>query len=523
MKRIGIFLTVALVALVACGGSEATDEPGGDGGDGGQGGQGGGETVDECPAAGATQCVGASVRTCTQGADGLRWGEPAECPGEQSCQQDSCQDPTAAQLAQADAAASYLQALVDKSAWHGPLDVEAIGQQARLAIVKGDGSDLTFKTALRGIHLAHPQGHQGLYDQSCGTDMPPQGYSRLGACGRPLGETIVVTWASPTNPLGLKAGDRVVGAGEDEGEAMLQAAARRPVCATSSPTEAHRFTAAAASFFGTAPQGMELTVERLDGTVDEMVVPAGGSLVSCQDPLGRDIDFNADAYLRDDGVGVVRLPRFFPLDYQLPPNPTQADYDALIDHMRQAVLAAFDEVAAAPAIIWDARSNYGGITPVGLEIVGGMPSAQAKAISSCRARIEGTDPPQFTSATYAEYAIAPGGPFAYTGKVAVLIDGLDYSAADYFPYAITQAAPDTLLVGTPTAGAYGGAGPQLTIDGPPLLTATYDLNRCEDASGLPLEGHSVQPDLLVEYDPADLAAGVDTVMETAATALLADR
>jgi C-terminal processing protease CtpA/Prc len=141
-------------------------------------------------------------------------------------------------------------------------------------------------------------------------------------------------------------------------------------------------------------------------------------------------------------------------------------------------------------------------------------------ISACRARIEGSDPPSFTSSTYAEYAVEPGGPFAYTGKIAVLIDGLDYSAADYFPYAIQQAAPGTLLVGTPTAGAYGGSGPQLTIDGPPLLYGTYDPNHCEDAEGMPLEGRSVQPDLLVEYDPSDLAAGVDTVMEAAVAALL---
>lgn len=515
MKRIGILLTVG---LLACGGGDGSPGAGG----GGQGGGiGGGDPVDACPALGATACVGTSVRTCTEGAEGLTWSEPEVCPGDQTCKEDSCQDPTPEQLAQVASADGYLQALVDGSGWDGPLDAEALGQEARTIILKGDGSDLAFKTAMRAIHLGHPQGHQSLFDQTCGADMPSQNTSRLGVCGRPYGDAIVVTFAQPDNPLGLAPGDLVTGAGPDDGAAMLEAAARRPVCGASAPSISSRRAMAAASFFATVPAGTELRVTRVDGGRETLSAPEGGALISCQDPLGRDIGFDADAYLRPDGVGVIRLPRFFPLNHQLPTNPTQQDIDALIQAMRQPVIDAFEVVKDAPAIVWDARSNYGGITLVGLEIVGGMPGAQAMAISSCRARIEGSDPPAFSSFTYAEYAVAVGGAFAYAGEVAVLIDGLDYSAADYFPYAITRAAPDTLLVGTPTAGAYGGAGPQISIDGPPAMFATIDPNRCADTNESPLEGHAVEPDLLVEYDPQDLAAGIDTVMEAAVAALLA--
>ena len=38
--------------------------------------------------------------------------------------------------------------------------------------------------------------------------------------------------------------------------------------------------------------------------------------------------------------------------------------------------------------------------------------------------------------------------------------------------------------------------------------------------GTPLEGMEVIPDIVVEYDPADLAGGVDTVLEAAVEALL---
>lgn len=515
MKRIATILTLT---LLACGGRDETDGTGG----GAEGGQGGTSTVDECPATGITECIGLDVRTCTAGEDGLVWGDAGPCPGEQSCREGACADPSAEQLAQAQAAEGYLQALVDRSAWHAPLDIDGLATEARTTILQGDGSDRTFKTALRSIHLGYPQGHQGLFDQQCSVEMPPQNHTKLGVCGRPHGSSIVVTYAQPGNPLGLVPGDRVLSAGEDEGEAMLEAAARRPVCGTSSPATSHRRTSAAASFFGTIPEGTTLGVAHVDGRRDTLVVPAGSGFVSCQDPLGRTIDFNAQAYVRPDGVAVVRLPRFYPLDYVLPSNPTTADIDALIQTMQRAVLDAFDPVKNAPAIIWDARSNYGGVTPVGLAIVGGMPSAQSMPVSSCRSRIEGTDPPQFSSFTYAEYAVEAGGPFTYSGGVAILIDGLDYSAADYFPFAARAAAPSTLLVGTSTAGAYGGQGPQISVDGPPLLSATIDPNRCEDTFGVPLEGLAIAPDLEVEYEPADLAAGIDTVMEAAASALLAN-
>jgi len=35
------------------------------------------------------------------------------------------------------------------------------------------------------------------------------------------------------------------------------------------------------------------------------------------------------------------------------------------------------------------------------------------------------------------------------------------------------------------------------------------------ATGEQVEGHGIAPDIAVEYDPADLAAGVDTQIEAA--------
>jgi C-terminal processing protease CtpA/Prc len=313
-----------------------------------------------------------------------------------------------------------------------------------------------------------------------------------------------------------------VRADTDEGVDMLEAAARRPVCGVSSPSDAHRRGAAASSFFATVPAKAELEIEPAAGTTFTVTIPdtADSVLTDCQDPLGRNIQFDADSYVRSDGVAVVRIPRFYPLNGTLPPNPTQAELDAFIAAFQAEVQLAFDAVKDAPQLIWDARSNFGGITLVGLAIAGGMPTSTAMDLSYCEARVPFSDPPALYQGTYAQYSVAPGGPFAYSGDVAVLIDDHDYSAADYFPLAVARAT-QSILVGTPTAGAYGGSGELRELGGTPEMFFTADPNRCSDADGEPLEGLSVEPDLYVEYAPEDLAAGVDTVMEAAAAALLA--
>jgi C-terminal processing protease CtpA/Prc len=400
------------------------------------------------------------------------------------------------------------------------LDRAAIQAQGRATILAGDGSDGVFFLAMRAAQRALEQGHQSVYleDFACDSEqMPIQNTSRLGVCGRVRGDAIVVTFAQPNNPLGLQAGDLVSAVDAVSGPALLEYAAARPVCGVVSPSASGTRASAAASFFGTVPTGAQLTVQPVRGGAPTTVeVPAGnGEWISCQDALGRDLNFNAEATLRPDGIAVIRLPRFYPIDAMLPPNPTQQDYEEFIANFQAAILAEFDTVKQAPGLVWDARGNYGGISLVGLAIAGGMPSAAPTAISYCTSRIPQSEPPAFSDEPYAIYDVTPGGPFAYAGKVAVIVDGLDYSAADYFPYAIRKATA-TPLVGEASAGAYGGTGGLLELEGPPGMFFNYDVNRCVDAdTNEPLEGTAVEPDLPLEYDPEDLAAGVDTLLEAA--------
>jgi C-terminal processing protease CtpA/Prc len=177
------------------------------------------------------------------------------------------------------------------------------------------------------------------------------------------------------------------------------------------------------------------------------------------------------------------------------------------------IQAAFDTVKDAPRLIWDIRGNGGGLTRAGIAIASGMPGARAGALTYCSARVSGSSPPRFEG-RYAEYALTPGGAFSYKGKVAVLIDGHDYSAADYFPYLVRNGT-DGILVGSPTAGAFGATSGTFSIAESPALEFAYDQNHCLDATGKSLEGRSVQPHRAVEYEPADLASGRDTVLNTA--------
>ena len=503
--------------------SSSADAGGATGGTGGAAGASGtGGTAGAACYVGEGRCEGFAVAHCQ--ADGS-WSAAAPCPGElQVCNDGQCGDPSSAQQAQLDAIEEYVGALVDRSGWSEALnesELLAVGHESWL---QGGGAEQGYFRALRSIHLRVPQGHQSLSAGiACGRmQAPVLATSRYGVCGRARGDAIVVTVAAEGNTLGLEVGDQVAALGGLEGPELFGEVNRRLICTTSSPSEAHHRGGAASSFFAAIEEGEELTVHRPDGEVVTVAVPAPSTtLHSCQDPFGKDIGFDALAHRVGD-VGIVRLPRFFPMNPP-PYDPNDpSSYDAVIAHMRQQVLDAFDTVKDAPMLIWDVRGNYGGVTQVALDIVAGMPSARETFLSYCEARQEETQPPSFGPFTYAQYSVTPGGPFTYEGKVAVLIDELAYSATDYFALAV-QRATDVLIVGAPTAGAYGGSGPEEALAAEPAATFTIDVNRCVDGTTLlPLEGRSIEPDVRVEYEPDDLQLDRDSVLEAAMAALMDD-
>lgn len=445
------------------------------------------------------------------------------CEGDAVCRDGACAEPTTEQRAQVKELEDMLAYLEENTAWHAPIDWAQLAADGKKAIFRGDGSSSSFFAALYAAFVSVPQGHQGLYLASgCGTKVPMMAYAQRGACGRPHADGVVITYARAGNPLGLAAGDIVTRVGDTSGRAILGELAKRPMCVTSRPDESFEETSTAATIADLLRAGETVEVLSAAGVKRSVTVPAGGlpgrslrDAVACSDPLGRDMSVPVESYVRPDGVAVIRLPGFLDPEQAFPTTGSLEDVEEYRAKFEAKIKVAFDQVKSARAIVWDIRGNGGGLTMVGLGIASGFPGASAGAISYCQARVRGSSPPAFDSFRYAEYALTPGGPFAYTGKVAVLIDGMDYSAADYFPLA-TKTKTSALLVGTPTAGGFGATSDTKLFDGPPAFSVSVDVNRCSLASDdSPLEGHGVAPHVVVEYDAKDLAAGKDTVLERA--------
>ncbi len=441
-----------------------------------------------------------------------------EAPDAAPCSTPDCQPLTEAEEEALSAAVAILDGFEEHSAW---IDDFPLSRDTLLAelegLVRGRGRRGALE-AQRHALLAMPVGHDAINPSSdysaCQTEeLYWQGRSRLGACARPNGDDFVITHVLPGNPLELSPGDRITAIGDDSGDAMGERVLGYPACGNAAASVDGRRIMAATSALGAIPVGETVTIDSPEGVTHEVSVPATTPAdLDCRDPMGRNWSFNARSTLRDDGLAVIRVPRFLPLG--LAPDATYAEqYEA----MRSAVLTAFQQVAdEASAIIWDMRANVGGLTLVGLEIVEGMRGARSTTVAHCGRRIPGSSPVALDPATEFDYEIAPApeSAFAFDGPTVVLVDGFAGSAADYFVWAVREAT-DVPIVGTGTFGAYGGIGPSIEVGRDPVMTVSIDPYRCDDGSGAALETRTIEPDLRVEQDPMDLAAGVDTQLEAA--------
>jgi C-terminal processing protease CtpA/Prc len=468
---------------------------------------------DTCATLGESVCQGDRVVTCELRSQGKVQVETTTCGAEQTCRQGACVDPTDRQRARAKALSEMVTQMQRETALDTMLDYDRIRTEGGLGILKGSDDDLTYLSATWKAFQSIPQGHQGMsLTKGCGTLLPYQSSSRYGVCAQARGEDAIVTVASAGNSPGLTLGDRIVAVDGVRGAAMFDALANKPVCGGSAPSEANRKAAAAASMFGTLSEGASLEVVSASGATRSLQLgPQDKRTISCAEPLGRPVNVVAEARRLPDGTAVIRIPSFVPFDEAFPTD--SALIEAYIQRFIARIQVAFDTVKDAPRMIWDIRGNGGGFTLAGIAIASGMPGARPGEQTYCSSRISGSNPPAFQG-RYAAYELVPGGAFAYAGKVAVLIDGHNYSAADYFPYLVRNGT-SALLVGSPTAGAFGASSGTFTIAESPALNFTYDVNRCVDSKGTALEGRSVEPHVSVTYEPSDLASGRDTVLDTA--------
>jgi carboxyl-terminal processing protease len=161
------------------------------------------------------------------------------------------------------------------------------------------------------------------------------------------------------------------------------------------------------------------------------------------------------------------------------------------------VLAALRDVRA---LIVDVRHNGGGST------------TPADAILGRFLRAERPAPPMFRHGQpQAARSLYPRGPFTWQKPVVLLIDGVSFSAAEYFADALRQ-EPIVTVVGRATGGGGGNYGYYPLPSGTRLRLPWQEFRRLD---GQEIEWTGVSPDLEVVQDPDHLAAGKDDQLEAA--------
>lgn len=394
------------------------------------------------------------------------------------------------------------------------VDRAALYTQLEKELFAGPETPAALVGALRKAELAYPSGHLAFTlddDNTCWSspDIGIVSSSRLGVCTQPFEDHAVVSAAFEGGLL--RAGDEILSVDGRRSAEMMKAALEQPMCTSSSASASNRRFTAGTSLLALPKPDMTIEVRHVDGTMETRTVSASDlkPLRYCRDPFGADTRYVARASRRGD-VGIIRVPAFHT------PERKGETFEHAQERLRAELLSAFEQVKHSKAIVWDLRANSGGTTPFGLEIVAGFPGVRPLAVAgSYRARIAGTN--KFSRPH--TFRLPARGAFAFDGKVAILVDGLSMSAADYTAR-VAKSASNAILLGAPAAGAYGGGTGSVMVGTSPRVRLQPDpyVGVSEDGERI-IEGEGTEPTIAVELQPRDLARGVDTVLEAAIEAV----
>ncbi len=161
------------------------------------------------------------------------------------------------------------------------------------------------------------------------------------------------------------------------------------------------------------------------------------------------------------------------------------------------MIAAVTELKDAPGIIIDLRGNPGG-DPSTAEALAAQFLEGQTSLGSFRVR-SGTVARPLT------------GENVYQGIVVVLIDGLSYSASEYFSAGM-QALGRAVILGESSPG--GGTGMNVTTL-PNGALLGYPVAQLLTPEGMVVEGSGVTPDIAVTLSRDQLLAGIDAQLQAA--------
>lgn len=485
----------------------------------------------ECELNDPGTCIDESTAEVCEEVDGLRQWVEQDCGEDATCVAGGCA--SEAQQEFIEQLHAYLDGVQAGTAVAADVDWDDLHAQAESLVVAGDDTADTLFRAARALQLQIPQGHQWVRfgPGLCGVPegMPYTTQTFYGACGRIHGDGVIVTHADETNPLGLVPGDRVVGSTRwEEGAEFLTQVAAEPLCSSMTPSNPNAMRRqAAADLFGLLDEGDTITVLDPNGESREVEVPARlaeDPVGWCLNPIeGGFSNFEAQVTMRPDGIAVIRVPHFGPNETPFPNPLTNESYYQWVSDYVDRLAEVMGTIPDDAPIIWDARSNSGGSAEVPLTIVAGMPGAVREQISEGYQRIEGTFPFEYSEEPLPTFSfeVPNDDRLNHDAPTAVLVDFRSTSAADFFAWGAKEYS-DAIVVGSPGTANYGfgGLGPVELEGSVGALTYRNDPLQSRMMDGTPLEGLEVIPDIVVEYDPADLAGDVDTVLEAAADALL---
>jgi hypothetical protein len=476
-------------------------------------------------------CEDETTGQACEDVDGVRQWVDVTCEEDTTCVLGGCASAVQSEFIQQ--LTDYLDGVAAGTALAADVDWDDLHVQASWGVVSGDDSaDTLFRTA-RALQLQIPQGHQWVRfgPGLCGAPegMPYTQQTFYGACGRISGDGVIVTMAADENPLGLIPGDRIVGASRwEEGENFLDQVAHEPLCSSLTPSNPNALRRqAAGDLLGLLDEGDTITVIDPEGETREVDVPAR----LAEDPVGWCLNpieggystFEAQLTMRPDGIAVIRVPHFGPSETPFPNPLTAESYYQWVSDYVDRLAGVMSMVPEDAPIIWDARSNSGGAAEVPLAIVAGMPGANRVQLSEGYQRIDGTFPFEFSEEPLPTFSfeVPDDDRLNHDAPTAVLVDYSTTSAADFFAWGAKEFS-DAIVVGTPGTANYGfgGLGAVVLEGSVGVVAYRNDPLQSRMMDGTPLEGIEVVPDIVVEYDPADLAGGVDTVLEAAADALL---
>ncbi|MBL4770462.1 MAG: hypothetical protein JKY61_04850 [Planctomycetes bacterium] len=206
----------------------------------------------------------------------------------------------------------------------------------------------------------------------------------------------------------------------------------------------------------------------------------------------------------DDQRAYLRIPDFSPKTPIAEGEPFRdEDFDESYDDYANF----FEQVAGRSDLILDLRSNEGGGDFLGQAL--GLHLMPAGFRYLQMGRLQGGE---WKTSPFWSDEYGRGEP-RFDGRVICLIDEFSFSVTDNFTSCLRDERENVVFIGQP---AGGGSGSPTAFELPGTgATVYFCTSRVTAPSGTYVEGHGVQPDILVRATRADILAEADAFLEAA--------